>query len=145
MLYRSDPTCLEARSSTVTNSIKNLLKKVWYIYTGYYSAIKRNAFESVLMRWMKSESCSVVYDSATPWIYNPWNSPGQNTEVGSLSLLQGNLPNPEIEPRSPALQADSLLASPRILEWVAFPFSRGSSQPRNQTGVSHTAGRFFTD
>ena len=31
-----------------------------------------------------------------------------------------------------------------ILEWVAFPFSRGSSQPRNQTQVSHIAGRFFT-
>ena len=31
----------------------------------------------------------------------------------------------------------------RILEWVAFPFSRGSSQPRDQTQVSHTAGRFF--
>ena len=29
-------------------------KKVWYIYTmEYYSAIKKNAFESVLMRWMK--------------------------------------------------------------------------------------------
>ena len=36
-----------------------------------------------------SESCSVVSDSVTPWIYNPWNSPGQNTGVGSLSLLQG--------------------------------------------------------
>ena len=32
----------------------------------------------------------------------------------------------------------------RILEWVAFPFSRGSSQPRDQTQVSHIAGRFFT-
>ena len=32
----------------------------------------------------------------------------------------------------------------RILEWVAFPFSRGSSQPRNQTQVSCIAGRFFT-
>ena len=32
----------------------------------------------------------------------------------------------------------------RILEWVAFPFSRGSSQPRDQTQVSHTAGGFFT-
>ena len=32
----------------------------------------------------------------------------------------------------------------RILEWVAFPFSRGSSQPRVRTLVSHTAGRFFT-
>ena len=32
----------------------------------------------------------------------------------------------------------------RILEWVAFPFSRGSSQPRDRTGVSRIAGRFFT-
>ena len=40
--------------------------------------------------------------------YSPWNYPGQNTGVGSLSLLAGDLPNPRIEPRSPALQADSL-------------------------------------
>ena len=32
----------------------------------------------------------------------------------------------------------------RILEWVAFPFSRGSSQLRGQTQVSHIAGGFFT-
>ena len=31
----------------------------------------------------------------------------------------------------------------RILEWVAFPFSRGFSQPRDQTQVSCIAGRFF--
>ena len=32
----------------------------------------------------------------------------------------------------------------RILEWVAVPFFRGTSQPRDQTQVSHTAGRFIT-
>ena len=32
----------------------------------------------------------------------------------------------------------------RILEWVAVPFSRGSSQPRDQTQVSHIVGRLFT-
>ena len=32
----------------------------------------------------------------------------------------------------------------RILEWVAFPFSRGSSQPRDWTQVSLIAGSFFT-
>ena len=32
------------------------IRKLWYIYTmEYYSAIKKNAFESVLMRWMKLE------------------------------------------------------------------------------------------
>ena len=33
---------------------------------------------------------------------------------------------------------------PRILEWVAMPFPRGSSRPRDQTQVSCIAGRFFT-
>ena len=79
---------------------------------------------------------------------SPWNSQGQNTGMGSLSLLQGNLPNPGIKPKSPALQADSLPAepqgSPRILEWVAYSFSSASSQPRNQTGVSGIVGGFFT-
>ena len=32
----------------------------------------------------------------------------------------------------------------RILEWVAFPFSRGSSQHRDQTQVSHIVGKFLT-
>ena len=36
------------------------------------------------------------------------------------------------------------ILQPRKLEWVAFPFSRGSSQPRNQTLVSLIAGRLFT-
>ena len=32
----------------------------------------------------------------------------------------------------------------RKLEWVAIPFSKGSSQPRDQTQISYIAGRFFT-
>ena len=32
----------------------------------------------------------------------------------------------------------------KILEWIVFPFSRGSSQPWDQTQVSHTAGKFYT-
>ena len=46
-------------------------------------------------------------------LYSPWHSPGQNTGVGSLSLLQEDLPNPGIKPRSPALQVDSLPAEPQ--------------------------------
>ena len=41
----------------------------------------------------ESESCSVVSDSLRPHgLYSPWNSPGQNTGVGSHSLLQGIFP-----------------------------------------------------
>ena len=54
-----------------------------------------------------AQSCLTLCDPMD-YTYSPWDSPGQNTGVGSLSLLQGNLPNPGIEPRSPALQADSL-------------------------------------
>ena len=40
-------------------------------------------------KW-ESESCSVMSDSLQPHgLYSPWNSPGQNTGVGSLSPLQG--------------------------------------------------------
>ena len=70
------------------------------------------------------------------WSRSPFPSPGDP-------------PNPGIEPRSPPLQADSYQlshkGSPRILEWVAYPFSRGSSWPRNRTRVSCIAGRFFSN
>ena len=46
----------------------------------------------------------------THGLNSPWNSPGQNTGMGNLSLLQEDLPNPGIEPRSPALQTDFLPA-----------------------------------
>ena len=73
-----------------------------------------SAVPSSKLPFFFGESCSVVSTSLRPQgLYSPWNSPGQNTGVGSLSLLQGNLPNPGIEPRSPALQADSLPAEPQ--------------------------------
>ena len=87
-------------------------------------------------------------DSLQPHeLYSPENSSGQNTGVGCLFLLQGDLANPGIKPRSPSLQADSSLAepqgSPRVLKWVAYLFSSGSSSPRNQTWVFCIAGKFF--
>ena len=97
----------------------------------------------------ESESGSVVSDSLRPnGLYSPWNSPGQNTGVGSLSLLQGIFPNQGRNPGLPhcrqILYQMSHKGSPRILEWAAYPFSRESSWPRNWTGVSCIAGSFFT-
>ena len=63
---------------------------------------------TLLIFYVKCESCSVVSDSLWP-----------HTVHGILQT--------------------------RILGWVAFPFSRGSSQPRDQTQVSHLVGRFFTN
>ena len=81
-------------------------------------------------------------------LYSPWNSPGQNTGVGSLSFRQGISPTQGLNPGLPhcrqILYQLSHKGSPRVLEWVAFPFSRGSPQPRDWTRVSCAAGRFFT-
>ena len=98
--------------------------------------------------WTESESRSVMSDSLWPHgLCSPRNSPGQNTEVGSLSLLQGIFPtqgsNPGLLHCRRILYQLSHQGSPRILEWVAYPFSRGSSRPRNWTGVSYVAGGFF--
>ena len=114
--------------------------------------------------YSESESHSVMSDSLwSHGLYSPRNSPNQNTGVGSLSLFQGIFPtqgsnpglphcrinNPGIEPRSLAWQVNSLPAEPqgkpRILEWVAYSFSRESSQSRNQTRVYCIAGGFFTN
>ena len=72
----------------------------------------------------------------------------KNTAVGSLSLLYGVF-STEASNRG-SLHCKQILhqlshqGSPRILQWVACPFSRGSSQPRDGTQVSRIASRFFT-
>ena len=98
----------------------------------------------------ENASHSVVSNSLqSHGLYSPWNSPGHNTGVGSLSLLQRIFPiqglNPGLPQWGQILYQLSHKQSPRILEWVAYPFSEGSSQPRNWTRVSCIAGGFFTN
>ena len=109
--------------------------------------------EAAKLSWLlsppqESESHSVVSDSLQPHgLYSPWNSPGQNTGVGSLSFLQGIFPtqgsNPGLLHCRWFLYQLSHKECLRILEWVAYPFSSRTSQPRNWTGVSCIAGGFF--
>ena len=82
----------------------------------------------------ESESCSVVFDSLWPHgLFSPWNSLGHSLGVGSLSLLQGIFPTQGPNPGLPhcrwILYQLSHQESPRILEWVAYLFSSGSSHP----------------
>ena len=98
-----------------------------------------------------TQSCLTLCDPVDcnpPGSYVQGDSPGKNTRVGCHALFQGILPNPGSNPGLPhcrnILYHLSHQGSPRILEWVAYPFSRGSSQTRNQTGVSCIAGGFFT-
>ena len=93
--------------------------------------------------------CHRFVDSLRPHVlYSPWNSPGQNTGMGSFFLLQGIFSthglNPDLLHCRQILHQLSHQGSPRILEWVTYLFSRGSAWLRNWTGVSCIAGRFFT-
>ena len=69
----------------------------------------------------ESKGLSVVSDSLQPHGLSPWNSPGQNTGVGSLSLLQGVFLTQGLNPGLPhcrqILYPLSHRGSPRILEW----------------------------
>ena len=66
------------------------------------------------------------------------DSPGQNTGMGRYVLLQEIFPtqgpNPDLPHCRGILYCLSYRGSPRILEWVAYPFSRGSSRPRTVPG-----------
>ena len=102
-----------------------------------------------------------------------WNSPGKNTGVDCHSLLQRifltqglnsgllhcrqilyHLSYREVLKVKVAQLCPTLcdtmyyivpgIPQDRILEWVAFPVSRGSSQPRDRTQVSHISWGFFT-
>ena len=90
---------------------------------------------------VKVKSHSVVSNSLLPHgLYSPWNSPGQNIGVGSLSFLQWIFPtqgsNQGLLHCRQILYQLSHKGSPRILEWVAYPFSVRSSWPNNRTEVS---------
>ena len=76
------------------------------------------------------------------------DSPSKNTREGTHFLLQEIFPilgwNPSLPHCRWVLYCLRHQRSPRILERVAYPFSRGTSPLRNQAGVSCIAGGFFT-
>ena len=97
--------------------------------------------------------CGVTQSSPSLWDPKDWSlpdspvhgdSPGKNTRVGCHALFVTQGSNPGLLHCRQTLYHLSHQASPRILKWVVFPFSRGSFQPRNWIGVSFIADRFFT-
>ena len=76
------------------------------------------------------------------------DSPGKNTGMGCHALLQGIFPTQGLIPGLPnctlILYHLSYQGGPRILEWVAYPFSRGSPRPRNRSRVSCIAGGYIS-
>ena len=129
-------------SSVQSFSIKNTGVGCHFLLQGIFPTQGSNLCIWSLLQWQadslplshlgESESRSVLSDSLRPHgLYSPWNSPGQNTGVGSLSLLQGIFPtqglNPGLLHCRQILYQLSHKGSPRILECVAYAFSSGSS------------------
>ena len=94
-----------------------------------------------------AQSCTTLcgsVDCSLPDFSVHGDSPGNNTGVGCHALLQGIFSTQGLNPgilycRRILYQLRYQLRffiSPRILEWVAYPFSRGSSWPRNWIGVA---------
>ena len=137
------PRALPASWAILLSPILGSFQAVW-------GHMKLWAWITLMSLKSQSKSCLVMSDSLWPHgLYSQWNSPGQNTGVGRLSLLQGIFPTQELNlcllHCRQILYQLSHKGSPRILKWVAYPFSSGSSWPRNQTGVSCISGGFFTN
>ena len=100
-------------------------------------------------QWMQ---CSAKSLQLYPTLYSPMNCTCQAPLSMGFSRQEywsglpypppGDLPNPGIKPVS-LISCISRSAN-RTVEWVPMPYSRGSSQPRDQTCVSCIAGGFFT-
>ena len=89
------------------------------------------------------EFCKAKYTADTPKL--------TSTKRFVLSLLKVEVWVAQLGPtlcvpmdNSPPGFSVHRILQARILEWVTIPFSRGPSQPRDRTWVSHTAGRFLT-
>ena len=118
---------------------KNKLKKIginWkYVLLGIPSetevAVWKPSVET--QAYSQTESHSVMSDSLQPHgLYRRWNSPGQNTAVGSLSLLQSIFltqgSNPGLPHCRRILYQPSHKGSPRILEWVVSVIHRDTAK-----------------
>ena len=141
--HSEDPACSNedpTQPNTYINNAKNKTKqKYTHSFTGKVLA--------VIIVQSHPTLCDPM-DCSPPGSSVHSDSPGKNTGVGSLALLPGIFPTQGSNQGLPHCRQIfyhlSHQGSLRILEWVAYPFSRGSSQPRNQTGVSCTVGGFFT-
>ena len=104
--------------------------------------------------WMclVAQSCPTLCDPincSLPGSFVHGDSPGKKTEVGChVLLIYGIFPTQGLNLCLPhcglILNCLSHQVSPRILEWVAHPFSREFSWPRKQTGISCIPDGFFT-
>ena len=92
-LILSWPSTLHRTDSCMfpVKTVMTLIRAMSYLYPKFQAQSSKQS--KCCIKWSESESRSVVSNSLQPHgLYSPWNSPGQNTGVGSFSLLQGIFP-----------------------------------------------------
>ena len=104
-------------------------------------------YTKYLEQYIVAQSCLTLWDSidcTVPSFSVYGDVPGKNTGVGFHALLQGIFPTQGSNPGLPycrqILYRLSHQGNPRILEWVAYPFSRGSPNPRTKPLSSASPG-----
>ena len=124
-----------------------------WTWCSFFSTVLLSSFSmSFFHFYISSLSISCTFFSQSLdyiFVYEWWNSPGQNTGVGSLSLLQGIFPTQVLNPGLPhymqILYQLSQKGSPRILEWVAYPFFQWIFLTQESNRVFCFAGGFFSN
>ena len=84
-------------------------------------------------------SCPILFECSVPW--DTLRAETLNSVCVLVAQSYPTLRNP-MDCSPPGSSVHGIL-QPRILEWVAIPFSSGPSQPRDWTQVSYIAGKFF--
>ena len=131
-----------------------VLHYMYVLYIAHFLCPSIHHWKLWLYQWtvpyLVAQPCPTLcnpVDCSLPGSSIRGDSSGKNTRVGCSAFLQGVFQtlgsNPGLLHCRWILYCLSHQGSPRILEWVAYPFSRRSSPPRNQMGVSCIAGRFF--
>ena len=144
IFYKSSQRTLDHKPEThrTSSSLSSFSKNMINLSNGFAAMLL------LLLSHFHSVRFVVTLWTIAHQALHPWDSPSKNTGVGCHSLLQGISPTQGSNPHLLCLlhwQAGSLpLISPVKPLWVAFPFSRWSSQPRDWTQIYRIAGGFFT-
>ena len=136
-----------------------MLEGYWGLYDLVRPLVKVTSEFSRLIAWSLLKACWVNFVKASMWAITSLNLT-EGTKTGAkwpyqwydlmvyfpvcIQSLQSCLTLCDPMDCSPPVSSVHGILQARILEWLASPFSRGSSQSRDQTQVSCITGRFFT-
>ena len=114
----------------------------WNFNNSVWQCIKTNFYKITRQLWRKMQRTIILW-SMRPFFFYIINHSVIHLKVKVLVTQSCLILRYPMDCSLPGASVHGILQA-RILEWVAIPFSKESSQSRDQTCVSRTVGRFFT-